>query len=986
MSFLRCIQHTLGIVYNEKLSIEQIKQKILEEITMNIDFYEDCLAGKKDVNDSLEDIKTYFETNFFSSDIFEVLVTAALNVFRITIWIFQEDNENNFQTVRYLTDDEISQRRHVHILLNRDGDDPIGISNQYSSVLRRKYTDGMEYVDFGHETEVVEDNSPSTSLNRKKEMNRTVASSSSSTSGPPSPGNVETPIELLTQEGNENENEYQKEFDFSDEPDASKYNARNEEERTTFPEHIFQDIQPEAVTFVPYNITGNHSYRIQVPSKKWHKYQDDGRWFRMNTSTMRKRRIVRKTGKCFGSFTCRNDRCPKYTSGKGRNTYAFTSVGLNLMECKTCGDIAERDFCGALKLTKFHPEKSLLEVFYAGTHSCNLKVRTPYSNISRSTKKYVLKPILQKNPKATIKEISEEAAESFLRMGNPTMAKEAVRLAQDKRFVAEMREEVLKLICDKDPNSFKSIDHLRENLKEYDPFFIYKLNDGSSNDEVSYVFKSSKCAAELAIEMDCDDPDNKSCLRDEPVYCDTMHSRVDRYKNVTAWVKNPITRSMMWIATMEVQNENTHTLELFFKLLNEILQKVTGNPHYKFNPYRFYVDEAGANINAISRVFGRKGLERILGCQWHFLRSAQSKAKFVEVTKQESFIHLARRMVLAPTRDEYEAASRCLRAICEDNNLLDWFDWWDERRFHIVPAYRGFNLSGTNLAESGQSGMKPKTRKKMKLVDAAYKDVSAMMRQDEQYRAYIGNISKEIGRGLNIRQIEERERRSQEFRAKRYAEALLSGDVNALTDDEDEENIPFVPMDRARHRPPKIQSKNNPTEKKQNVGKGKGKGKGKKTVHFYEIHSSDSDASSIHEEETSEVPEFIDADYLNSVGATKLITLESAIRVKSCYTCKEPFNRERMVPPYNFIFSRKTKRLRPDGNGGQIRGKTPTSAFFCARDMACLEVEFPNVKKENIYMGNLTFHCLTHSQKKFLKLKGYWDPIVHNRRLKSSFQ
>ena len=79
-----------------------------------------------------------------------------------------------------------------------------------------------------------------------------------------------------------------------------------------------------------------------------------------------------------------------------------------------------------------------------------------------------------------------------------------------------------------------------------------------------------------------------------------MHSRVDRYKNVTAWVKNPITRSMMRIATMEVQNENTHTLELFFKLLNEILQKVTGNPHYKFNPYRFYVDEAGANINTIS--------------------------------------------------------------------------------------------------------------------------------------------------------------------------------------------------------------------------------------------------------------------------------------------------------------------------------------------------------------------------------------------------
>ena len=143
----------------------------------------------------------------------------------------------------------------------------------------------------------------------------------------------------------------------------------------------------------------------------------------------------------------------------------------------------------------------------------------------------------------------------------------------------------------------------------------------------------------------------------------------------------------------------------------------------------------------------------------------------------------------------------------------------------------------------------------------------------------------------------------------------------------------------------------NPTERKQNRGKGKGKGKGKNTVRFYEIHSSDSDASSIHEDERSEVPDFIDVDYLDSVGATKLIMIESSIKVQKCYTCKEPFNRERMVPPYNFIFSRKTKRLRPDGKGGQIRGRTPTPAFFCARDMACLKVEFPRVKKGRYLHG-----------------------------------
>ena len=51
---------------------------------------------------------------------------------------------------------------------------------------------------------------------------------------------------------------------------------------------------------------------------------------------------------------------------------------------------------------------------------------------------------------------------------------------------------------------------------------------------------------------------NKSCLREEPVYIDTMHSRVQNYKNITAWVKNPITRAVMRIATMEAMNEG-HT-------------------------------------------------------------------------------------------------------------------------------------------------------------------------------------------------------------------------------------------------------------------------------------------------------------------------------------------------------------------------------------------------------------------------------------------
>ena len=95
---------------------------------------------------------------------------------------------------------------------------------------------------------------------------------------------------------------------------------------------------------------------------------------------------MKKMGKRLGSYTCRNDTCPKYTSGKGRNTYAFTRIGLNLQECKTCGLVAKREFCGALKSTRFDPETQQLEVTYMGHHTCSLKSHASYTMIASPVK------------------------------------------------------------------------------------------------------------------------------------------------------------------------------------------------------------------------------------------------------------------------------------------------------------------------------------------------------------------------------------------------------------------------------------------------------------------------------------------------------------------------------------------------------------------------------------------------------------------------
>ena len=151
------------------------------------------------------------------------------------------------------------------------------------------------------------------------------------------------------------------------------------------------------------------------------------------------------------------------------------------------------------------------------------------------------------------------------------------------------------------------------------------------------------------------------------------------------------------------------------------------------------------------------------------------------------------------------------------------------------------------------------------------------------------------------------DRRAQEERAKRYADALMCGNVNAETDEEDpagKENV-FLPTDAARHKAPRVHSKKNPTQRKP---------KGRMYTNSQEDGNM-TDASLIHSDEREDV-------------ATKLVFINNTIM--RCYGYGQQFQHDKMVVPGNLVFSRKTKRFRPDGVGGQVRNKVATNAFFCA--------------------------------------------------------
>ena len=123
---------------------------------------------------------------------------------------------------------------------------------------------------------------------------------------------------------------------------------------------------------------------------------------------------------------------------------------------------------------------------------------------------------------------------------------------------------------------FKNVGKLKTGADEHDPYYIFKLNCRSINGEQSYIFKSSKLAAEIALKMDsnlevgCNNP-----LNEKYAYLDGMHSHVHGYKTLTLWTYHPRMRKVIKLASMEAERENTNSIVLFLELFNGVLRDIS---------------------------------------------------------------------------------------------------------------------------------------------------------------------------------------------------------------------------------------------------------------------------------------------------------------------------------------------------------------------------------------------------------------------------
>ena len=157
------------------------------------------------------------------------------------------------------------------------------------------------------------------------------------------------------------------------------------------------------------------------------------------------------------------------------------------------------------------------------------------------------------------------------------------------------------------------------------------------------------------------------------------------------------------------------------------------------------VDENGVNFNAIERVLGTDVAACTVTCQWHFMSCGKNHIKNINMNERETFKTLYQKICYTYTQHEYDKTVACLKVICTRNGIANWWMWSEVRWFHIVPAFRGFNLSSLNLVEAGNASIRNKNRLPMSLAVAAWKDMLHMLLQDRDYEAFLTNTGKVLG-------------------------------------------------------------------------------------------------------------------------------------------------------------------------------------------------------------------------------------------------
>ena len=244
-------------------------------------------------------------------------------------------------------------------------------------------------------------------------------------------------------------------------------------------------------------------------------------------------------GHCKVNHIYLNNECSYYLEKHQRNQHQFRSNG-GFKFYFSCDCLASKIKCGAIKLIEFDQQKKILQVYHQGKHQCHVKPNIyendDYINQALEESGAAMGPKQLAFAQMT-KEMTRQQTTGEINM--MAIVNIATQLTDSKR-IADLKKKISNEVKS-ERHSLSSVSELKTCTDTVDNFHISSINDTNMNGRPSYMFKTSRKMARMAINIDQKYP-HKNPSQEEPAYFDGMHKRCTGLKTLTLWVYHNASR------------------------------------------------------------------------------------------------------------------------------------------------------------------------------------------------------------------------------------------------------------------------------------------------------------------------------------------------------------------------------------------------------------------------------------------------------------
>ena len=131
---------------------------------------------------------------------------------------------------------------------------------------------------------------------------------------------------------------------------------------------------PIEVPSLPLHIDGTAYYKIPATNSTWKSVTKDLWHFTMTTTSCEGFSGEVRIGQCYGSFVCRNERCPFVLTSNNhvpnRVSWRTPHGHRNVKICCICDETAMREGCGVCKMIEYNDTTSTALIYHLGNHKC----------------------------------------------------------------------------------------------------------------------------------------------------------------------------------------------------------------------------------------------------------------------------------------------------------------------------------------------------------------------------------------------------------------------------------------------------------------------------------------------------------------------------------------------------------------------------------------------------------------------------------------